>query len=98
MISKIAETGVPALNRISLLTFVKSIVEYDLIRMGLEQESFVVTFVYTDSCWPLFESASADDVVVLVLDDVQSWLFAAHQLPELFIGETLFGGAVNKPQ
>ena len=65
--------------------------------MGLEQKSFVVTFAYI-SCWPLFESASADDVVVLVLDDVQSWLFAAHQLPELLTGETLFGAAVNKAQ
>jgi hypothetical protein len=76
----------------------ESIVEYDLIRMGLEQERFVVTFLYLVSCWPLFKSASAEDVVVLVLDDVQSRLFAAHQLPELFIGKTLFGAAVNKGQ
>jgi len=59
-------------------TLLESIVEYDLIRMGLEQESFVVTFAYKVSCWPLFESASADDKVVLVLHHVQSRFLVAH--------------------
>jgi hypothetical protein len=66
--------------------------------MGLEQERFVVTLQFLVSCWPLFESASADDVVVLVLHDVQSRMFPAHQLPEFFIREILFGAAVNKSQ
>ena len=57
--------------------------------MGLEQESFVVTFVYIVSCWPLFESASAEDKVVLVLHHVQSRFLVAYQPPELFVVEIM---------
>ncbi len=69
--SKLTELFYLASNRTILtITLLEPIVEYDLIRIGLEQESFVVTFAYIVSCRPLFECASTEDVVVLALHHV----------------------------
>jgi hypothetical protein len=66
-----------------LFARIESILESDLIRISLEQERLVITFVFTISGGILFECTASKDVVMFALDDVQCGLLIADQSQEI---------------
>ena len=69
---KYTEITIIANYRIINVTTIEGVFQSGLVRMDLEYEWLVVTFLNTITCWIFLKRTPSENVVVLTFNDMQS--------------------------